>query len=356
MSVHFGDFDPLIHQLDSSGFVEEEEKPLKQINQYLLVQKLGYGSYAKVYLAINVETKMLFALKRFKLCDLQHLDAGVSQLEREVNSMRRISHPNIIHLYEVLHVESSDIVYLVIDYCDCGSLQHLLDNNTKTPDLNIIKFIFKSVLKAVSFLHSLGMVHQDIKPSNILLCSDARVYLADFGLGHSFQSATMVVGSPAYQAPEALTEGEYETQMDALNPAKEDVWSLGVTLYQLLFNKLPFSGENVYEIAKNVMQNALEIPKGTDQEICDILHGMLNVIPSYRMSVEDVMNSPFFKNSKDVDHFDFERILPKVSPDRKINKVSAKKCDQNYSFARPKLTTEQLLKNLSLLPPITPAV
>lgn len=354
MSIYFGDFDPLIHRLDSSGFVEEE-KPLKQINQYLLVQKLGYGSYAKVYLAINVETKMLYALKRFKLCDLQHLDAGVSQLEREVNAMRRIKHPNIIHLYEVLHVEASDIIYLVIDYCDCGSLQHLLDSNAKIPDLNDIKFIFQSVLKAVSYLHSRGMVHQDIKPSNILLCSDARVFLADFGLGHSFQSATMVVGSPAYQAPEALNEGEFD-QIDSLNPAKEDVWSLGVTLYQLLFNRLPFSGENVYEIAKNVMHNALEIPKGTDKEICDLLHGMLNVMPTDRMSVEDVMNSSFFKNVTEVKHFNFERILPKVDPERKINKIIAKICDQNYSFARPKLTTEQLLKNLSLLTPITPTV
>ena len=68
------------------------------------------------------------------------------------------------------------------------------------------------------------------------------------------------------------------------------------------------------------------------------------------------MNSTFFRDVKDVDHFDFERILPKVEHDRRINHIVAKKCDQNYSFARPKLTTEQLLKNLSLLSSITPAV
>ncbi|OHT14300.1 CAMK family protein kinase [Tritrichomonas foetus] len=344
-NTNFAELDPFIHQLDSSGFTEDE-KPLKQVNQYILLHKLGFGSFAKVFLSVDENTKKTFALKRFKLYNLQHLDAGISQLEREIKAMRRINHPHIIHLHEVLHIESSDTVYLVIDYCDCGSLQRILNNPIPPPD-NIIKYIFHSVLQAVSYLHSLGMVHQDIKPSNILLCSDGRVYLADFGLGHSFQSAAMVVGSPAYQAPEAIMEGEFDS--DTLDPAKEDVWSLGVTLYQSLFGTLPFTGENVYEIVKNILQNPLEIPEGTEDEISELLRGMLAVMPGERMTVKDVLNSPFFEDVQKVDHFDFEAMkAPKLDSDRKVVKQIAKKCGSNYSFARPKLTAEELLKNMAI--------
>ncbi|OHS94907.1 Serine/threonine-protein kinase stk11 [Tritrichomonas foetus] len=342
--------DPFIHQLDSSSFEEEEEKPMKKVNQYLLLQTLGEGSFAKVFLALDTHTQKYYAMKRFKLRDLQHIDAGVSQLEREISAMRKIVHPNIIHLHDVLHVEDSDIVYLVIDYADCGSLQQILESPIP-PNDSIIKYVFYSILNAVSYLHSHGIVHQDIKPSNILLCSDGNVYLSDFGVGHSFQSAAMVVGSPGYQAPEALCD--FDLDPDTLNPAKEDVWSLGVTLYQVLFNDLPFKGENVYEIVQNVTHNPLIIPEGTDEEIADLLHGMLNVMPGGRMDVEDVMRSPFFDDIVIFSHLNFDVIKPpKVSSDVKIENITARVCDTHYSFARPNLTAEELIKTITIVTPV----
>ena len=349
----FSDFcgnDPFIHQLDSSSFCEEEEKPLKQINQYLILQKIGEGSFAKVYIAIDTNTQKYYALKRFKLHDLQHIDAGVSQLEREISAMRKIVHPNIIHLYDVLHVESTDVVYLVIDYADCGSLQQILDSSIK-PNINLIKYIFYSVLSAVSFLHAHGIVHQDIKPSNILLCSNGNVYLSDFGVGHSFQSAAMVVGTPGYQAPEAIYD--FDVDPDALNPAKEDVYSLGVTLYQVMFGDLPFKGDNFYEIVQNITHCPLVIPEGTEKDLENLLRGMLCVNPEERMDVDTVMKSPFFSDVQKFTKIDFDAFLPEnVSKDSNIEHISASVCDARYCFARPSLTTEQLLKTLNIVTPV----
>lgn len=342
--------DPFIHQLDSSSFCEEEEKPLKQINQYLILQKLGEGSYAKVYVAIDTNTKKYYALKRFKLHDLQHIDAGVSQLEREISAMRKIIHPNIIRLYDVLHVESTDVVYLVIDFADCGSLQQILDSSIK-PNENVIKYVFYSVLTAVSFLHNHGIIHQDIKPSNILLCSNGNVYLSDFGVGHSFQSAAMVVGTPGYQAPEALCD--FDVDPDALNPAKEDVYSLGVTLYQVMFNDLPFKGENFYEIVQNITHCPLVIPDGTEKDLEDLLRGMLCVNPEERMDVSEVMKSPYFKDVQKLTEINFDKVVIQDIPkDVNIEHIAARVCDSNSCFARPTLTKEQLLKTINIVTPV----
>jgi serine/threonine-protein kinase 11 len=191
----------------------------------------------------------------------------------------------------------------------------------------------------VSYLHSQGIVHQDIKPANILLSSDGGVYLSDFGVGHSFESADMVVGSPGYQAPEALRDTDWG-DVKELNPAAEDVWSLGVTLYQCLFNRLPYEGNNIFEIVQKIMHSDLVIPETPDADVGVLLKGMLNVNPLKRMTLEQAVNSPYFEEIGDD-----RRSLKNVSdPAARIDLLARRKmvratvCDVNYSFARPDLT------------------
>ncbi|OHT01789.1 CAMK family protein kinase [Tritrichomonas foetus] len=357
---------------------EEERKPKKQINQYLILGELGEGSFAKVFLARNTITNKLVALKQFKLKRLQHKENGVSQLEREISAMRRFQHDNILHLHEVLHEESSDTVYLVIDYADCGSLLTVLtttgvfghirsaknDTNefyqTENENVVMIKYIFHKILQAVLYLHAHGIVHQDIKPSNILINSDGEVYLSDFGVGHSFGSAEMVVGSPGYQAPEAIADFEF----DDSNPAEEDVWSLGVTLFQSFFGRLPFEGDSIYEIIKDIKSSPLRIPseEKVDPELVRLLKGMLEVDQRKRMTISEILSSSFFSDLPDklkidakLNDNDNEELLcyqngrnleNNFNENTKI--VNAKVCDVNYSFARPSLTSCNLIRMLSL--------
>jgi serine/threonine-protein kinase 11 len=270
------------------------------------------------------------------------MDSGVSQLEREISAMRRIVHDNILRLHSVLHDEQSEVVYLVLDYADYGSLDHLLRSGI--PDRPLLKYIFARVLGAVAYLHLHGVIHQDIKPSNILLTGRGGVLLSDFGVGHSFQSAAMVVGSPAYQAPEALDDysDEEEDSERAGQPQKEDIWALGVTLYQLLFLKLPFPGENLYEIVNYIRANPLEIPHGTDPLIVELLRGMLTVSPAQRYGPDEVLNNPLIRNAPD-----FAPDLPEVPGpellDGPIVECRATVCPPGYSFVNIAQTMQEKL-------------
>jgi serine/threonine protein kinase len=114
-----------------------------------------------------------------------------------------------------------------------------------------------------------------------LIDASGRALLADFGIGHTFASARMVVGSPAFQAPEALNDSYGDCDCPECcecsdGPQKEDVWALGVTLYQLLFNTLPYCGNNLYEIVSDIMTRPLAIPDGVNSEIVKLFSGMLN--------------------------------------------------------------------------------
>lgn len=339
--------DPLIRRLDSSSDTEDKVKPVTQVNEYLCLRAIGEGSSAKVYLGHDTRHDKPFALKRFRLKDLRRTD-GLSQLEREIAAIRKMRHPNIIQLHEVLHDEDRDFVYLVLDFANFGSLDAFLRRsssespNGRAVDIRVIRMVFSQVLAAVQYLHSQGIVHQDIKPSNILLCADGRAFLSDFGVGHSFQSTAMVVGSPGYQAPEVLSEVE---DADG-NPALEDVWSLGVTFYQALFGRLPFVGETVFEVVQDIRSRPLVIPDGTDPEVVKLLRGMLCPDPKKRMTVDDVAASDFFAGVV------IAPIGQAVSQEvgiggKKIKKTTAVICDANYSFAKPCLAPECLWRSFT---------
>ena len=340
-----GDNDPLIKQFNSDDSPDPALKPIKMVNQYLLVQKLGQGAFAKVYLAVNKDTGEKFAAKKFCLSELQRVENGVSQLEREVSLMRRYQHKSILKLHEVLHDTKNDNVYLIIDYADCGSLQDLI-NHQKPPSNEVIRSIFYQVLQALKYLHNSGMVHQDIKPSNILINSDGKVVLADFGVGHSFQSTEMVVGSPAYQAPEALTDGD--NGIMSCNPAKEDVWSLGITLYQTVFLELPYKGENVFEIIRTIKSSPLTIPPGASPEIEDLIRGMLRVDPGVRLSVDEILAKPFFRSFRDIVPIPDQAkpVNTEINPETPIKHIDAKVNEGIASFVRIGLTSVDLIRSI----------
>jgi serine/threonine-protein kinase 11 len=318
----------LIQPLDSGSDSDARPKLRKRINEFVLLQSIGRGSFAKVFLAYDLHLKTYFAIKRFRLKELQRIDSGVSQLEREILAMRKIFHENIIRLHSVLPDEQTEVVYLVLDYADYGSLDKLLRSSLLDPPL--VKYVFVRVLSAVAYLHSRGVIHQDIKPANILLSGSGGVFLSDFGVGHSFQSTAMVVGSPAYQAPEAISDDDGECDWEC-NPVEEDVWSLGVTLYQCLWGRLPFVGENVYEIIQDIRSRPVEIPVGTDPELVALLRGMLCVDPGKRWTMDQVRASAFFAGAPD------KVQLPVARPDAGLlgrhQIVHARVCDENYSFA-----------------------
>lgn len=320
------------HVEESEGC--EAEKCLKKVNQYLLIRKVGTGSYGKVYCALDTNTNQRVAVKRINITEMSRSQSGVAQLEREITIMRILKHPNILRLHEVLLSANSEFAFLVLDLAEFGSLGRYIDQKVKLP-LPVILSVTKQIAKALSYIHSLGYVHQDVKPWNILITCEGRALLADFGIGHSFQSAGMVVGTPAFQAPEALDDDSDPGEAD---PEKEDVWALGVTLYQLLFLNLPFHGENLYEIVCDIRSRPVEIPQGTDGEVVRLLEGMLQVDPARRMRMEDVLASSIIASAEDLAS-EIPPLGARAPLDgdayKRCHVVAemAKVCDSTFSFA-----------------------
>ena len=272
-------------------------------------------------------------MKRIFLKELCKTSCGISQLEREVETMRKLTHLNIVQLKEVLHLPNKSIAYLIMEYADSGNLLSFIEKGYKF-SIKEIKSIFKQLCLGIEYLHNNFLVHQDLKPANILLKSNGIVLISDFGVGHSFQSAAMVVGTPAYQAPEVIDDCLCDfDNFDDHDPSKEDIWSLGVTLYELLFGMLPFYGANVFEIVRSISTIKLEPPTNTDPLLWDLILKMLTVNPFKRITIKEILNHPFLISNESNEFFNFPILKFKnFNSSLEIFKIDAIICSNNYSF------------------------
>ena len=159
----------------------------------------------------------------------------IARFRREAQAAGRLSHPNIVGVYD--YGETSDLAYIVMEFVDGPTLKSVMDKKERFPLENIRK-IMDDVLSGLQFSHERGVVHRDIKPGNIMLTSDGRAKIADFGIARiemsSMTQAGTMLGTPAYMSPEQF-RGEAAD-------ARTDVYSAGVLLYQLLTGERPFEG------------------------------------------------------------------------------------------------------------------
>ena len=211
--------------------VIEEKKPstMKMVNEYLMITKLGTGYSSKVYLALRQDENIsstkeskkqeYYAAKAIRVHEKRLNGLSSASLEREIKFLRSFDHPNIIKLHSVLYTPSTDFAYVIMEWANCGTLQHAISNNCKFNE-NSIASIYIQIALAISYLHSKGIAHRDVKPSNILLFSDGTAKLSDFGISHFFESAESVIGTPSYQSPDLFDEGDedlFESLSDSDN-------------------------------------------------------------------------------------------------------------------------------------------
>lgn len=212
------------------------------------VRELGRGGQGVVWLAYDNELQEPVAIK---VVHRSNDRSSAERFRREVAIGRRLRHKNIVQVYEL--IEAGDRLAVVMEYLSPGSLSRTRDG-ARSPFREVLK-VATDVLAGLQYLNGQGIVHRDVKPSNILRDQSGRYRLADLGTlqapsegAEKLTRTGITVGTPAYMSPEQI-RGERP------GPAS-DIFSLGVTLYQLLTGRLPFDGDSDLEIASKVLNES----------------------------------------------------------------------------------------------------
>ncbi len=255
---------------------------IKTIGRYQILKKLGQGSVGAVYLGKDPYIERQVAIKVYRLPN----DTGPEEIEAykksffvEAQSAGRLMHPNIVTIYDA--DLQQDFSYITMEYIDGSTLEKFCKPDNLLPIERVLKIVF-NVCKGLEYAHQNEVIHRDIKPSNIILSLSDQVKITDFSIAYIKRGHSTLVkglfGSPSYMSPEQVKE-EFITE-------RNDIFSLGSVLYELLTGKKAFEGENEYSIMFKIVNNdpppILELKPELPKIFGDILSKALAKDPSQR--------------------------------------------------------------------------
>lgn len=217
--------------------------------RYQLDKPLGKGAMGLVYLARDTELKRLVAIKTMALAQTFDDDqlADVKQrFFREAETSARLSHPNIVAVFDA--GEDDALAYIVMEYVTGGDLQPHTRPGQLLPLPQVVSIVAR-VADALAYAHGKNVVHRDVKPANVMYeAASDQVKVSDFGIARltdaSKTKTGMVLGTPTYMSPEQLTGKKVD--------GRSDLFSLGVTLYQMLCGRAPFVGESMVQLMRKI--------------------------------------------------------------------------------------------------------
>lgn len=233
-------------------------------NRYRLLDKIGSGGMADVYKAEDILLDRMVAVKVLH-SNYSSDDDFVVRFRREAQAAAKLSHPNIVNIYDVGC--DDDTYYIVMEYVDGETLKDYIARQNRISNDAAVRIAIE-IGEALEQAHANGIVHCDIKPHNILITRTGRVKVADFGIARAINSVTIinkesVLGSVHYFSPEQAA-GEPVT-------AQTDIYSLGVVLYEMLTGRVPFEGETAVSIALKHMQEEIPKPSKYNSSITPVL-------------------------------------------------------------------------------------
>ncbi|KOX18297.1 serine/threonine-protein kinase [Nocardiopsis sp. NRRL B-16309] len=255
-------------------------------DRYVLRRELGRGGMGVVWEAFDPSLDRVVAIKQVLLpdhfTDEERADAH-ARVRREAQSAARISHPSVITIHDVFQFGGDP--WVVMELVEGGSLQERLNEHGPL-DLETAASVAESLLKAVRAADAAGVLHRDIKPGNIMMSSDGRVILTDFGIatmegGPSITRTGALIGSPEYMPPERLEGGPAEH--------RGDLWSIGVTLFAAVEGTSPFRRDSITAAIAAVM--SAELPPMTRAGwLRPVIEGLLERDPDRRLTPEAALD------------------------------------------------------------------
>jgi len=267
-------------------------------DDYILLELLGEGAFSKVYLAESKQDKGgLAAVKVINKDELCKDEDKMFLVDKEIEIMAQLDHPNIVKLYEVY--VNSEQVCLVMELAKGGEVFDKLLEYGSLTEPEAAKLL-QQILEAISYLHNLGIVHRDLKPENLLFYDNklrSKVMVTDFGLSdyeEDLSAESPVCGTATYLAPEVIKR--------SCSSRAQDMWSLGVISYIILCGYPPFfkdnkADEDDSELLKQIARGKYKFHSNFWDEISDdakdFVCGLMNVDPMKRMSVQEALHHPW---------------------------------------------------------------
>lgn len=279
---------------------------LKIVGNYTLQRPIGEGTFGKVRLGLHRLTNTRVAIKQIP-------KAHSASLTREIHHHRRLHHPNVMQLYEVIATEQ--YIWMVSELCAGGELYDYLVENEVLAEPEARR-IFGQLCLAVAYVHSKGIVHRDLKLENILLDERCNVKLGDFGFTREFERKRLMetfCGTTGYASPEMLAGKRYTGE-------EVDIWSLGVILYALLCGALPFDDDDESVMKDKILRGDFELPECLSEEAQDLITSILQQDPNKRPSIQAILAHPWFT---------------KVMVPSPMSTVEEDECNINYFDQRP---------------------
>ncbi|KAG8532090.1 uncharacterized protein KY384_003727 [Bacidia gigantensis] len=317
---------------------------IHRINQYIVKQEIGRGSFGAVHLAAD-QYGNEYAVKEFSksrlrrraqsnilrrphaarqkgaiasglgfsaiihrqsTADLEEsAEAGnpLYLINEEIAIMKKLNHGNLVALIEVLDDPSEDSLYMVLEMCKKGVIMKVgVDEIADPYDAESCRCWFRDLILGIEYLHAQGVIHRDIKPDNLLLTEDDVLKIVDFGVSEMFEKQSEMkvakeAGSPAFLPPELCVAKHGDVSGKAA-----DIWSMGVTLYCLIFGCLPFQEASVLRLYESIQGDEIEFSDTIkiDDNLKDIIRRLLDKDPSSRITMDELREHPWVtKGGKD---------------------------------------------------------
>ncbi|KAI1144582.1 Pkinase-domain-containing protein [Hypoxylon sp. FL0543] len=308
---------------------ETDGRSQQTINQYVIREEIGRGSYGAVHLATD-QFGTEYAIKEFSKLrlrkraqsnifkrpeggrprqlgpgrslfsahkkQLSHHEIAEAKdalylIREEIAIMKKLNHPNLVQLIEVLDDPENDSLYMVLEMCKKGVIMKVgLDEQADPYDDERCRLWFRDLILGIEY----RVVHRDIKPDNLLLTEDDVLKIVDFGVSEIFEKPDRMMtsksaGSPAFLPPELCQVGHGDVSGKAA-----DVWSMGVSLYCLKYGRLPFRRDNVLEMYNAIRTEELQIPvEDEDPNFVDLITRILDKNPETRLSLREIRDHPW---------------------------------------------------------------
>ena len=306
----------IINENDSTK--DKNKKSKNIIEDYIIKETLGKGTFSVVKLGEHVETKQKVAIK---ILDKEKIKTkeDLVRIQREIKILSMLEHPNIIKTYKIS--ETPKKYYIIMEYCEGGELFDYIVEKERL-DESEASIFFYQLINALEYIHSKGIAHRDLKPENLLLSQKKKsIKIIDFGLSNFFENGNNCLetpcGSPSYASPEIIKGEMYDG-------FKIDVWASGIILFAMLCGYLPFDDDEEEEkeeqddkkyfsqsninkeeksednevLFQKILEGKIDFPDYLSDMAIDLIKKMLVVNPDDRIEINDIKKHKFYLTGK----------------------------------------------------------